>query len=387
MMMSTVVEPSQEMKDAFAELLEKSFETDIKAGNIVVGEIVGIDKDGLRVDIGGKTEGAALKKELPNCRTLEDLNNTYKVGQVTEFFIIGGVDGEEVQYHLSIRRVQQLKNWNELVSLKEANETVEVTVTGITKGGVIVNIMGFKGFIPASQLRVAKTIAELVGDELPARILEVDQKKNKLILSHREAVFAQKAAQRSETMKSIDEGDVVQGNVVKITDFGAFVDINGIDGLLPLSEITWRRIQHPSEVLSLGEKLTVKVLTVDTKLQRISLSLKRLENDPWTTVTQDIAINEQLDGKISKLLGSGVLAELKPGIEAYCPYTNEGPRYALADRFRFEVLSINPHDRRITLTYVGAAEDVPVAQVEEAVVEDVVAEEALATETAEAATV
>ncbi|MGE0199530.1 MAG: 30S ribosomal protein S1 [Candidatus Melainabacteria bacterium] len=358
MLTSAVLEPSQEMRDSFAQLLEKSFEMELKPGAIVVGEVVRLDKDGLMVDIGGKSEGFAPMKELPGCRSSENLQAEYKVGQVLEFFIINDVDGDDVQYILSVRRVNMLKNWDKLIGLKDAGETVEVTVTGTTKGGVIVNILGFKGFIPASQLRVAKTLAELVGDLLPAKILEVDQRKNKLILSHREAIFAQKAALRAETIATLNEGDVVSGEVVKITDFGAFVDINGIDGLLPLSEITWRRIQHPSEVLELGQKLTVTVLTVDQRLQRISLSLKRLESDPWDTVNDLFNVGQQLDGRISKLLGSGLLAELHPGIEAYCAYGNQGPFYNMGDLYRFEIVSINPVDRRITLSYVGEAQPV-----------------------------
>lgn len=351
-----VVDTPKEMKDAFAALLEKSFETELKPGAIVVGEVLRVEKDGLAVDIGGKSEGFAHVKEVPDCRNFEELKDTYKPGHVTEFFIMNGIDSSDqgVHYMLSIRRVTMWKNWDRLINMKEDNETVKVTVTGVTKGGVIVGILGFKGFIPASQLRVAKTLNELVGDDLPARILEVDKRKNKLILSHREAVFAEKAQQRAETMAKLNEGDVVDGSVVKITDFGAFVDINGIDGLLPLSEITWRRIHHPSEVLELNQRLTVRVLTVDRKLQRISLSLKRLEADPWDTVTSTFSVGDVVDGRISKMLSSGALAELTPGVEAYCAYDSEGsPYYNLNETHTFEIVSILPQDRRITLEYAG----------------------------------
>lgn len=354
MSMMLEMETPIEMRDAFAALLEKSFETDLKPGVIVVGEILKLDKDGLVVDVGGKSEGFVPMKEIPNCYKAEDLQTQYQVGQIIEFFVINSQDNkEEAHYLLSIRRVNAWKNWDKLAELKETNETVDVVVSGITKGGVIVNILTFKGFIPASQLRVAMAINDLVGETLPAKILEVDKKKNKLILSHREAVFEQKAKMRAETMGTLNEGDVVEGNVVKITDFGAFVDINGIDGLLPLSEITWRRIQHPSEVLTLGEKLTVRVLTVDTKLQRISLSLKRLESDPWETVNTMFKVGDQLDGRISKLLGSGALAELTPGVEAYCAYGPGERFYQIGESYPFEIVSISADERRITLAYRG----------------------------------
>jgi ribosomal protein S1 len=244
--------------------------------------------------------------------------------------------------------------------LKESREIIESTVTGTTKGGVLVNILGFKGFIPASQLRVAKTLSELVGDTLPAKILEVDRQKNKLILSHREAVFELKAKMRAETLSSLKEGEIVEGDVVKITDFGVFIDINGIDGLLPLSEITWRRIHHPSGMLQLGERLTVSVLTIDRQLQRISLSLKRLQRDPWETVHDQIKVGDEVVGRVSKLLNSGVLAELIPGVEAYCVYSQQGRHFMMNEAYQFRVVSIYSAERKITLEYMGlVAEEQP----------------------------
>jgi ribosomal protein S1 len=352
--MTTLLETSEEMRQSFADLLEKSFETDLKQGTIVVGEILKLEKDGMVVDIGGKSEGFVPMKEIPGCFGLEELRNTYQVGQVAEFFLLSQQDGSDetrAHYTLSIRRVNMWKNWDRLLELRDSREIVETTVSGTTKGGVIVNILGFKGFIPASQLRVAKTLHDLIGDVLPAKILEVDKHKNKLILSHREAVFEQKAKMRAETIGKLNEGDVVEGEIVKITDFGVFVDINGIDGLLPLSEITWRRIQHPSEVLTLGQGLTVRVLTVDRDLQRISLSLKRLQPDPWESVNEQFKVGELVTGRISKLLNSGVLAELAPGVEAYCAYDNSGRQYFLNDSYNFKIVSIFAGDRKITLEY------------------------------------
>lgn len=356
--MITLMETSEEMRQDFAALLEKSFETALKPGSIVVGEILKLEKDGLSVDIGGKSEGVVPMKEIPGCFNLEELQAAYQVGQCLELFLLNehdSADEKRAHYTLSIRRVTMWKNWDRLLELRESKEIVETQVTGTTKGGVLVSILGFKGFIPASQLRVAKTLHELIGDTLPAKILEVDKHKNKLILSHREAVFEQKAKLRAETISMLNEGDVVEGEIVKITDFGAFVDINGIDGLLPLSEITWRRIQHPSEVLNLGERVTVRVLTVDRDLQRISLSLKRLQPDPWGTVSEQFQVGQVLNGRISKLLSSGVLAELTPGVEAYCAYDASGRQYFLSETYSFKIVSIYAHDRKITLEYQGPA--------------------------------
>ncbi len=357
--MTTLLETSEEMRQSFADLLEKSFETALKPGTIVVGEILKLEKDGMTVDIGGKSEGFVPMKEVPGCYGVDQLRENYKPNQVLELFLLNQHDGSDetrAHYTLSIRRVAMWKNWDRLMELRDSREIVETTVSGTTKGGVIVNILGFKGFIPASQLRVAKTLHDLIGDVLPAKILEVDKHKNKLILSHREAVFEQKAKMRAETIGKLNEGDIVEGEIVKITDFGVFVDINGIDGLLPLSEITWRRIQHPSEVLTLGERLTVRVLTVDRDLQRISLSLKRLQPDPWETVNEHFKVGEILNGRISKLLNSGVLAELAPGVEAYCAYDNSGRQYFLTESYSFRIVSIFAGERKITLEYQGSAQ-------------------------------
>lgn len=355
--MTTLLESTEEMRQSFADLLEKSFETTLKPGNIVLGEILKLEKDGLIVDIGGKSEGFVPMKEIPGCFSLDELRNTYNAGQVIEFFLLNAndaVDDSKAHYTLSIRRVNMWKNWDRLLELRDSRDIVEATVSGTTKGGVIVNILGFKGFIPASQLRVAKTLHDLIGDVLPAKILEVDKHKNKLILSHREAVFEQKAMMRAETIGKLNEADVVEGEIVKITDFGVFVDINGIDGLLPLSEITWRRIQHPSEVLALGQRLTVRVLTVDRDLQRISLSLKRLQPDPWETVNQQFKVGDMIaSARISKLLNSGVLAELAPGVEAYCAYDHSGRQYFLNEAYSFRIVSIYAGERKITLEYQG----------------------------------
>jgi small subunit ribosomal protein S1 len=368
--MAPVLETSSEMRDSFAELLEKSMETALKPGSIVVGEILALEKDGLVVDIGGKSEGFVPLKETAGCYSLDDLRARFKVHQVLDLFLTQAQDTSDESrrhYLLSIRQVTLWKNWDRLLALKEAQEIVEATISGTTKGGVLVSVMGFKGFIPASQLRVAKTLNELVGDVLPAKILEVDRQKNKLILSHREAVFEQKAKLRAETISQLNQGEIVEGDIVKITDFGVFIDINGIDGLLPLSEITWRRIYHPSSVLKLGDRLKVRVLAVDRNLKRISLSLKRLQPDPWDSVQEEVKVGQVMTGRISKLLNSGVLAELLPGVEAYCLYDQSGRHYLLNESYQFRIVSVYPQERKITLEYLGEVAFEPEPETVEAV--------------------
>ena len=341
---------NESLEADFAALLEKSFNVEVRMGALSMGSILRVDKESLLVDIDGKYEGVVPMKEIPNAHTSEDLAEQYQVGDHLEFFVLR--DNEEHhQYVLSLRRVQQVKSWETLSEAKEAQTTMQATILGVTKGGILASVMNIKGFIPASQLRVTKSLDDLSGEELPVKVLEVDSNRNKLILSHRQAVFEMKAAMRADTLKQLEEGTIVTGEVVKITDFGVFVDINGIDGLLPLSEITWRRIKHPSDVIQLGEQVTVQVLTVDHERQRISLSLKRMEADPWTVVDEMFQAGQEVEGRISKQLASGVLAELASGVEAYCAYGQHGRVFEQDATYTFEIVSIASYDRRITLAY------------------------------------
>jgi small subunit ribosomal protein S1 len=333
----------------FAALLEESFKTEPRAGEVVVGEVLKVQKDGLVVDMGGKSEGFVPVKEIPG---QADGLGQFQAGMVCEFFFVRALEEDDVVI-LSVRRVAAYKTWDQLKALKDESQTLEATVTGVTKGGVIVQVLELKGFVPASQLRVAKPLPEVVGDVIPVKILEVDKNKNKLILSHRAAIFEQKAALRAETISRLQSGDIVEGEIVKVTDFGVFIDIQGIDGLLPLSEITWQRINHPSQILALGQRLTVKVLTVDQAQQRISLSLKRMQEDPWEQVPNLFNNGDMVNGRVSKQLASGVLAELTPGVEAFAPYENGGKQYRFDEVCQFEILSIYTSDRRITLKYIA----------------------------------
>lgn len=347
-------EVSNDLRESFAALLEKTIQKDVRPGTVLVGEIIRVEKDHLLVDVGGKYEGVVPMKEIHNANTADELQQNYKPHQVHEFYLLRDNENDH-NYLCSLRRVLTVKNWEQLNQVCDAKDTIDATIMGPTKGGMLANVMGIKGFIPASQLRVTKPLDELGGETLPVKVLEVDRGRNKLILSHRQAVFEQKAALRAETLSKLEEGAVVEGEVVKVTDFGVFVDINGIDGLLPLSEITWRRIKHPSDVLVLGEKVTVQVLSIDIERQRISLSLKRMEKDPWDLVEEQFSVGDRIEARVTKALASGVLAELIPGVEAYCAYGQTGNIYEVDTLYPFEVVSIAVADRRLTLEYAPDA--------------------------------
>lgn len=352
--MSTVIVSLDEQdlspqQEAFAQLLEDNFSRQLAPFSMAVGEILNITKDHLVVDIGGKCEGLVPLKEIPGCSNEDEMRQQFAIGEIRDFFILRDFD-EDQPYLLSLRRVEAWKDWDELKTLQEANQTLQVPVVNVTRGGVLVQALRLKGFIPASQLRIAKTLDDLVGETIPVKLLEVDRTKNKLILSHRAAVYEFQAEQRANTIHALTESMIVEGEVVKITHFGAFVDIKGIDGLLPLSEISWRRLKHPSDELSLGQQVRVEVLTIDRQQERISLSMKRLLPDPWESVTTRFKEGDQVNGLISKFLSSGFLAELEPGVEAYCSYY-QIPKDSLTmgDLMNFKIVSVAAPDRRITI--------------------------------------
>lgn len=346
---------TDELRERFENLLAKTRDAEPVATELALGEILSMDKDGMRVDIGGKSEAVCPMREIPGCMNLEELEQQYKVGQAIEFYVMSEQDRDDDSpyYRVSLRRVNAFKNWDQVDQLQSDDAIIEVTVTGATKGGVLVQVMDLKGFVPASQIRVAKTLPELVGETLQVKILEVDKTKNKLILSNRAAVFETYAAQRLQTLQALEEGDIVEGAIVKMTHFGVFIDINGIDGLLPLSEISWRRVQHPSDALQLGDKVRVQVLNIDLDRQRISLSKKRLEADPWDTLTDHVSVGDEVTAPITKQLNSGVLAEILPGVEAYCHVSSRPDPFEMGERYVFKIVSIYQDDRRITLKWVS----------------------------------
>jgi ribosomal protein S1 len=340
-------------QQTFAALLEGSFNRSLTSGHVVVGEIIRVDKDTLLVDIGGKYEGLVATREIPRLQLGQDLTMVYHPGQVTEFYILREFE-DDTPFALSLRRVESYRDWDRLTTMMADNVVLDVLISGLTRGGILVQALTLKGFIPASQLRVGRPMENMVGETIPAKLLEVDRSRNKLILSHRAAVFEMEAEQRTKTLEMLHEELEVHGQVVKITHFGAFVDINGIDGLLPLSEISWRRLQHPSDVLTLGQSVHVTVLSIDREQERISLSMKRLSDDPWQTVRDRMTEGDMMTGQVTKLLNTGFLAELEAGIEAFCSFSRMSrDNVTVGEGYPFRIVSIAAPDRRITLEPAG----------------------------------
>jgi small subunit ribosomal protein S1 len=300
-------------------------------GQIVAGVVVSYNRDGVLIDVGAKSEAFVPMKEVADY-AVSDPATVLQVGQKYEFYILrdeagSGFDGRIV---LSYKRVAQARSWAALEDKKNTDEIFEARIQEVVKGGVVVEIDGLRGFIPASHLRVkgGSNNPKLVGETIPCTILEIDRQQSKLILSQKLAISKLYSGEREKllselvgALKQYEEGVAegngakpvtVNGEVVRITDFGAFVKISDteIDGLLPLSEISWKRVTHPSEVLQIGDQIVAQVLNVVPEQCRISLSLKRLEKDPWEVIQTRIKEGEVVNGVVSKVANFGVFVKI-----------------------------------------------------------------------------
>lgn len=336
----------------FEELL-KQYDYKFQKGDLVKGIVCGYDAQGVMVDIGAKT--MAIMPEREAVDKGEDVEKKFEKGQEYEFLIIREED-EDGKFLLSRKKVDSAYAWKELEKAKEADETILGTVAGVVKGGVLVDISGVRGFIPSSQLRVKETELE-VGSKLEVKILTLDVQQNNFILSNKKVYEDTVVEARKNVFSQIEPGQVVKGDVVRITDFGAFIDLGGIDGLLPLSQLSWRWIDHPTDILHVGDKIDVEVIAVDHDKQRVSLSLKNLEPDPWLEAEKKIKEGDKVEGTITRIKHFGAFVEVFPGVEALLPHAEvielqnkQESILQVGDKIDTFVLKFNPTDKRIALT-------------------------------------
>ncbi|MEI7473277.1 MAG: S1 RNA-binding domain-containing protein [bacterium] len=301
----------------FERLLNESYGYNFKVAEVVMGTVVKIEKTGVLVDIGSKTEAIVPLKELSNV-PFQSPESIITLGESKEFYILRDED-EEGQITLSLKRVSLARSWSQLDEHRQNEDTITSKIISLVKGGVVVEILGLRGFVPASQLRTGTPYEGLIGQEITVKVLEADPKRNKLILSQRQALAEEREKLVVEVISKLTVDEVVSGEVVRIADFGAFIDINGVDGLLPISEISWQRVKHPSDILTLGQKIDVKVLKIDFELNRISLSLKRMEENPWVKIEGQFQEGQVIKGVVNKITSFGAFIDIFPGVEALLP--------------------------------------------------------------------
>ncbi len=336
--------------DEFEQLLEESFAKSSSVADIVEGTVIKKETEGYLVSVrGAKMEAFLPSKELPEGEELE-------IGDIREFYVLKEENNDDCM-QLSLKRIAYAQAWAQLNDAKIQGDTILAKVVSTVKGGVLVDIADLKGFIPSSQLRTGTPFEGLVDTKIEVKVLEADPKKNKLILSQRQAVAEQRDQVVDNVLSSLEEGQIVSGKVVRITDFGAFVDINGIDGLLPISEISWQRIKQPSDVLTLGDTIEVKIIKIDNELKRISLSLKRMGENPWQQIEGQFEEGQVVKGTVNKVTTFGAFINIFPGVEALLPVAemseeNVNPfnLFKVGDEVDVLIKKFTPKEHRIALS-------------------------------------
>ena len=334
-------------------------------GDIVEGTIVKVDRDEVLLDIGYKTEGVIPSREL-SIKHDVDPNEVVKVGDEVEALVLQKED-KEGRLILSKKRAQYERAWGTIEAKKEADEVVEGTVIEVVKGGLILDI-GLRGFLPASlvEMRRVRDLQPYVGRELEAKIIELDKNRNNVVLSRRQWLEQTQSEVRSEFLNKLAKGQVRTGVVSSIVNFGAFVDLGGVDGLVHVSELSWKHIDHPSEVVEVGQEVTVEVLDVDLDRERVSLSLKATQEDPWRQFARTHQIGQVVPGKVTKLVPFGAFVRVDEGIEGLVHISELAERHVeipeqvvqVGDEILVKVIDIDLERRRISLSLKQANEGV-----------------------------
>lgn len=341
----------------------------VETGDVVSAEVLTVDATQANVAISGTgVEGVLTLRELTNDRDA-DINDFVKVGEVLDVLVLRqvvGKDTDTVTYLVSKKRLEARKAWDKLVGREE--EVVTVKGTRAVKGGLSVEFEGVRGFIPASMLdtRFVRNTERFVGQEFEAKIKEVDAKENRFILSRREVVEAATAAARAEVFGKLAVGDVVTGKVARITSFGAFIDLGGVDGLVHLTELSHERNVSPKSVVTVGEKIEVKILDLNEEEGRVSLSLKATTPGPWDGVEQKLAKGDVVEGTVKRLTDFGAFVEVLPGIDGLVHVSQishkriENPKEALkvGQEVQVKVLDVNADAERVSLS-IKALEERP----------------------------
>ncbi len=347
---------SQSCTDEEFEALLSKYDYSFQKGDLVKGIVCSYDSTGVIVDIGSKTAAYVPIKEAVFDKNVS-VEETLKKNQEYEFLIIREED-EDGRFMLSYKKVALAYSWRELEQLKAEDAVVEGTVISVVKGGVLVDVKGVRGFVPSSHLK-PKSSDLNAGDKIELKILTMDIQQGNFILSNRKVYAEDKEDIKNDLMESVEIGQIVEGEVVRITDFGAFVDIGGIDALLPLSQISWRWVDHPSDILKNGDKIKAEVIVIDKDKQRISLSLKNLEKDPWKEAKDNIKDGDKINGLITRIKHFGAFVEVFPGVEALLPnseiteYQNKNNTVLkVGDNIETTILKFNPDDRRISLSII-----------------------------------
>ena len=343
-------------REDFASMIEESFsDGNLQEGSVVKGTVVGIEKDVAVIDVGLKTEGrVALREFAGPGRTAE-----IKIGDTVEVYLerIENALGEAV---LSRDKARREESWGKLEKAFQNNEKVTGVIFNQVKGGFTVDLDGAVAFLPRSQvdIRPIRDVSPLMNNPQPFQILKMDRRRGNIVVSRRTVLEETRAEQRQELVQNLEEGQVIDGVVKNITDYGAFVDLGGIDGLLHVTDIAWRRVNHPSEVLNIGQQVKVKIIKINHETHRISLGMKQLLDDPWQGIEAKYPVGARFKGRVTNITDYGAFVELEPGIEGLIHVSemswtkknvHPGKIVSTSQEVEVQVLEVDPVKRRISL--------------------------------------
>jgi small subunit ribosomal protein S1 len=336
-----------------------------KHGEIRHGVVVAISDNGVIMDIGSKREGFVPAEDLT--RLDEEIRETVHVGGTVPVFVIRPSD-DEGRPLLSIQQAHMYQDWLDAEEMLKSGELYEGEVSNYNRGGLIVKFGKIRGFVPTSQIvglprrlreeQRRQRLSDMIGERIGLRVIEVDRQRRRLIFSQRRALRAWQERQRERVMQELREGETRHGRVTSITDFGAFVDLGGADGLIHVSELSWRRVEHPREVLKVGDELDVYVLNVDRERRRIALSLKKLQPDPWTVVDDHYRTGQLVEGRVTRVVDFGAFVAVDLGIEGLLhakemigtPELAPADIVQVGDTLPVKIIGIDSHRRRLDLS-------------------------------------
>ena len=338
--------------------------TDFDEGDLIDGTVVKIEHDEVIVDIGFKSEGVIPAREL-SIRKDADPSEVVSLGDKLEALVLQKED-KDGRLILSKKRAEYERAWIQVEDKFKAGEVVTGEVIEVVKGGLILDI-GLRGFLPASlvDLRRVKDLSAYLGTEIEARVIEMDRNRNNVVLSRRVLLEEGRKNERAEILEKLSKGMRLKGTVSSIVDFGAFVDLGGIDGLIHISELSWSHVNHPSEVVKVGEEVEVEVLDVDLQRERISLGLKQTTEDPWTKLVETYPVGTVVDGKVTKIVPFGAFIELGANVEGLVHISEMAMKHIdspaqvvhVGDAVKVKVMDVNVERRRISLSMKAAAEE------------------------------
>lgn len=347
--------PGAEQEAELAETAEKSIP---RKGSVIKGTVIQVTENELFIDLSFKNDGVVPKNEV-TLKEGESLQDQFQVGDEIDLYVLKVPTADEERVILSKKRYDREKLWNDLEKAFENGEQMTARVSEVVKGGLILDL-GIRAFLPASlvDLKYVPDLEQFVGEEMKINVIELNRSKNKVVVSRKKVLEEQLEGIKKETLANIDQGEVIKGEVRRLTDFGAFVDIGGIDGLVHISEISWQRIDHPSVELEVGQEVEVKVLSINPEEERISLSIKQAKPDPWTLVNKNIKKGELVTGEIKCVVDFGVFVEVMPGVEglvhisqlAEDHVTHPSELVSEGQEITVRILDINPSDKRISLS-------------------------------------